>query len=193
MCQVTLSLKCPKKKLHNSVPDLTSQKCNHSKRRIKDVVSKHLIHLQQSPKMTSARLYKQINNIREAHVAFLLSLTGSYQTLTGPMFVFLRWNLRSVVLSINQKHKLWTFWNQDPTNMWLNENKNATTLPSLLINKSFNWYNKSQTQCNVHPLQAWCSWYQQVAFRPRPSSAPFPKPDVKAMHIKVLVSRAVPE
>lgn len=35
-------------------------------------------------------------------------------------------------------------------------------------------------------LQARCSFYQQVAFRPRLSSALFPKADVKAMHIKCL-------
>ncbi len=62
-----------------------------------------------------------------------------------------------------------------------------------LIPKSFNWYNKSQTKGNVRPLQARCSFYQQVAFPPSPSSAPFPKADVKAMHIKALVSSAVPE
>lgn len=62
-----------------------------------------------------------------------------------------------------------------------------------LIPKFVNRHKKSQRKGNAWPLQAWCSFYQHVAFRPRPSSAPFPGAEVKVMHIKVLVPGAVPE
>lgn len=170
---------------------LYATKCTSCKKSIMDVVAQSLIHLQQIPKMVNR---SQDKNLGLGCITFLLSfdrpIPDTISSSSSLVFVICGFHIVFwTVLTINQRCKLRPRWDQNTNKEWLNKNK----LPIF-------WFPNPLIGITSHKLKVMRTLYKPgVPFTSRKLSAlvhhllRFSKADVKAMHIKVLVSRIVPE